>query len=109
MAALSRGEGTTVFVENIFESRYRHVDELARMGADIRVEGRVAVVCGVPELHGAAVEAADLRGGAALVVAALAAGGCSRIGGLRHLDRGYWQLEEALHSLGASIRRTEDL
>ncbi|BFK86638.1 UDP-N-acetylglucosamine 1-carboxyvinyltransferase [Pseudoflavonifractor gallinarum] len=105
MAALCKGKGTTLFVENIFESRYRHVDELARMGADIRVEGRVAVVCGVPELHGAAVEAADLRGGAALVVAALAAEGRSVITGLKHLDRGYWHLEEALGELGAQITR----
>ena len=75
------------------------------MGADIRVEGRVAVVCGVPELHGAAVEAADLRGGAALVVAALAAEGRSVITGLKHLDRGYWHLEEALGELGAQITR----
>ena len=105
MAALCKGKGTTLFVENIFESRYRHVDELARMGADIRVEGRVAVVCGVPALHGAAVEAADLRGGAALVVAALAAEGRSAITGLKHLDRGYWHLEEALRGLGAQITR----
>ena len=106
MAALAKGTGTTLFVENIFESRYRHVDELVRMGADIRVEGRVAVVCGVPGLHGAAVEASDLRGGAALVVAALGARGESRIGGLRHLDRGYWRLEQALRDLGAAVERT---
>ena len=64
MAVMARSSGCTVFVENIFESRYRHVDELTRMGADIRVEGRVAVVYGVPRLHGAKVQAADLRGGA---------------------------------------------
>ena len=99
-------DGCTVFVENIFESRYRHVDELARMGADIRVEGRVAVVYGVPQLHGAQVQAADLRGGAALVVAALGAEGTSRISGLHHIDRGYQDLESDLSGLGASIRRT---
>ena len=108
MAALARGQGTTVFVETIFENRYRHVGELARMGADIRVEGRVAVVCGVPLLHGAAVRAADLRGGAALVVAALGAEGRSRITGLHHIDRGYWRLEQSLRSLGAEIHRVED-
>ncbi len=106
MAALAKGSGCTVFVENIFESRYRHVDELARMGADIRVEGRVAVVYGVPQLHGAQVQAADLRGGAALVVAALGAEGTSRISGLHHIDRGYQDLESDLSGLGASIRRT---
>ncbi|MEQ2457375.1 UDP-N-acetylglucosamine 1-carboxyvinyltransferase [Flavonifractor hominis] len=106
MAALVRGEGCTVFVENMFESRYRHVDELARMGADIRVEGRVAVVYGVPRLHGARVRAADLRGGAALVVAALAADGISRIEGLHHIDRGYQSLERDLRALGAQIVRS---
>ena len=105
MAALARGSGCTVFVENMFESRYRHVDELSRMGADIRVEGRVAVVYGVPRLHAAQVKASDLRGGAALVVAALGAEGESRITGLHHIDRGYQDLEGALSGLGARIRR----
>jgi len=105
MAALAGSEGTTVFVENIFESRYRHVDELVRMGASIRVEGRVAVVCGVPGLYGASTRCADLRGGAALVVAALGAEGKSRITGLHHMDRGYYDLEGALTALGADIRR----
>ena len=105
MGALCLSEGTTVFVENMFESRYRHVGELARMGADIRVEGRVAVVCGVKGLHGATLRAADLRGGAALVVAALGAGGRSEITGLHHMDRGYFDLEGTLRGLGASIVR----
>ncbi len=109
MGAMARSQGCTVFVENIFESRYRHVDELIRMGADIRVEGRVAVVYGVPRLHGARVQAADLRGGAALVVAALGAEGVSYIGGLHHMDRGYQDLAGGLRALGAQIRRTEDL
>ena len=108
MAALCRAEGTSVFVENIFESRYRHVDELCRMGADIRVEGRVAVVCGVEELHGAAVKATDLRGGAALVVAALGARGESVVTGLSHVDRGYQSMEEDLRSLGARIKRVRE-
>lgn len=108
MAALSRGEGTTVFVETIFENRYRHTQELARMGADIRVEGKVAVVCGVPELHGARMEAPDLRGGAALVVAALGAQGESQITGLHHIDRGYADLTQSLRTLGAQIRREND-
>ncbi len=107
MAALSSAAGTTVFVENMFESRYRHVDELTRMGADIRVEGRVAVVCGVPRLHGSAVRAADLRGGAALAVAALGAEGSSALTGLHHIDRGYARLEDDLRALGAEIKRLE--
>lgn len=105
MAALAGGTGCTVFVENMFESRYRHVDELIRMGADIRVEGRVAVVYGVSRLHGATVMASDLRGGAALVVAALGAEGITTVTGLHHIDRGYQSLEYDLQRLGAQIRR----
>ena len=108
MAALTRGEGTTVFVETMFENRYRHTQELIRMGADIRVEGKVAVVCGVPELHGARMEAPDLRGGAALVVAALGAQGESEITGLHHIDRGYADLVPSLAGLGAKIWREDD-
>ena len=105
MAALAGGTGCTVFVENIFESRYRHVDELARMGADIRVEGRVAVVYGASRLHGAPLMASDLRGGAALVVAALGAEGESTLSGLHHVDRGYQSLDFDLQRLGAGICR----
>lgn len=107
MAALCTAEGTTVFSENMFDSRYRHVDELIRMGADIRTEGRVAVVCGVPTLYGAAVTAADLRGGAALAVAALGAEGESELSGLRHIDRGYEDLSGDLAALGGEILREE--
>lgn len=105
MAALACGNGSTVFVENMFENRYRHVDELARMGANIRVEGRVAVVCGVKRLHGSAVKATDLRGGAALVVAALGAEGETRVTGLHHIDRGYEHLEREIGALGGRIQR----
>lgn len=105
MAALASGVGTTVFVENMFENRYRHVDELARMGADIRVEGRVAVVNAVPRLHGSSVSATDLRGGAALAVAALGAEGETVLTGLHHIDRGYESLERDLSALGAEIKR----
>ena len=101
MAALLRSRGTTVFVENIFENRYRHVDELCRLGAAIRVEGRVAVVCGVERLTGAAMECTDLRGGAAMVVGALAAEGESRIGSIRHIQRGYEDILRDLRLLGA--------
>ena len=103
MAALLRSRGTTVFVENMFENRYRHVGELCRLGADIRVEGRVAVVCGVERLRGAAMEATDLRGGAAMVVAALAAEGESRVGAIHHIRRGYEDIVRDLRMLGAEI------
>ena len=107
MAALLRSRGTTVFEENLFENRYRHVDELARMGADIRVSGRVAVVSGVERLHGAAVRCTDLRGGAALCVAALAAEGTSRVWETTHIDRGYEDIARDLRALGAEIIRPE--
>lgn len=104
MAALLRSQGATVFVENIFENRYRHVDELRRMGADIQVAGRTAMVTGVGKLHGASLRSTDLRGGAALVVAALGAEGTSRVSGLRHIRRGYQALDKNLRALGADIR-----
>ncbi len=107
MAALATAQGTTLFVENLFENRYRHVDELRRMGAKIRVEGRVAAVSGVPRLHASSVCAADLRGGAALAVAALGAQGETVLTGLRHIDRGYERLERDLQALGAKIERME--
>ena len=103
MAALLQSRGTTVFVENIFQSRYRHVPELIRMGADIRTEGRVAVVCGVERLHGAEVVATDLRGGAALVTAGLAAEGITTVQGVGHIHRGYEELPAHLRALGAHI------
>ncbi len=106
MAALLRAEGTTVFEENLFENRYRHVPELRRMGADIRVFGRVAVVNGPASLHGAAVECTDLRGGAALCVAALSADGETRVGNLRHLERGYEDIARDLSALGGDAHCT---
>lgn len=105
LAALCRGSGTAVFVETIFENRYRYVGELLRMGVNVRVEGRVAVVYGVPRLYPARLEAPDLRGGAALVVAALCAEGESRLTGLHHIDRGYASLEGDLGALGAELHR----
>ena len=107
MAALLRSEGTTVFVENMFENRYRHVPELLRMGADVRLEGRVAVVCGKNALHGAAVCCTDLRGGAALVVAGLQAEGKTDIHRIYHICRGYENILSDLHSLGAHLSLTE--
>lgn len=104
MAALAGGEGATLFVENIFDARYRHVDELRRMGADIQLAGRAAMVSGVGRLHGAAVRSTDLRGGAALVVAALGAEGTTQVSELRHIRRGYQALDKNLRALGADIR-----
>lgn len=103
MAALLRAQGTTVFVENIFANRYRHVDELRRMGADIDVAGRVAVVHGVDRLSGAEVLSTDLRGGAALMIAGLCAEGETRIDGVRHIRRGYADPVGDLRKLGAEI------
>ena len=104
MAALAGGNGSTIFVENMFDSRYRHVNELARMGADIRVDGRVAVVKGRGRLHGASVRGTDLRGTAALVIAALSAQGVSQVHDLRYIRRGYDGLERDLAAMGAEIR-----
>ena len=105
MAALCTARGSTVFVENLFDSRFRHVEELRRMGADITTEGRVAVVRGVERLRGAHVAARDLRGGGALAVAALAAEGESVLTGVDHIDRGYEALEAMLTRLGGRARR----
>lgn len=105
MAALCTADGTSVFEENIFDCRYRHTDALNKMGGDIQVLGKVAVVRGVRSLHGAEVEATDLRGGAAMVAAALSAQGETVITGLHHIDRGYEKIEEAAASLGGDIRR----
>ncbi|MBD5118341.1 MAG: UDP-N-acetylglucosamine 1-carboxyvinyltransferase [Clostridiales bacterium] len=107
MAALAASQGCTLFVETMFDSRYRHVPELIRMGADITTEGRVALVRGVERLHGAKVEASDLRGGGALAAAALGAEGTTVLSGLNHIDRGYEGLEEMLRALGARVERRE--
>ncbi len=105
MAMACVADGTSVFIETIFHNRYRHVGELLRLGAHVKTEGRVAVVEGVPYLSGAPVECTDLRGGAAMVIAGLAADGVTEITALHHLDRGYAELEKTLSSIGANIRR----
>ncbi len=106
-AVLATSEGTGLIEETVFESRFKHVGELLRMGADIRVSGRTAVIYGVPRLHGAEVEAMDLRGGAALAAAAAGAEGETVLRGLSHLDRGYDHFAETFNSLGGSaLRRT---
>ncbi len=105
MAALCCARGTTLVEETIFENRFRHVDDLVKMGADIRVAGRAAVIKGVPKLHGAQVRATDLRGGAALIVAGLGAQGRTEMTDICHIDRGYDSPEEVLRSVGAHIIR----
>lgn len=108
MAMATVAKGTSLFIENIFDSRYKHVGELSRMGACIKVEGRAAVVEGVERLHGADVCCTDLRGGAALMIAALAAEGTTTIRRLCHIDRGYAAPEWMLRCLGASIQRVDE-
>ncbi len=108
LASLSKAQGTTLFIENIFSNRFRYVEGLQKMGAKVKVIDRVAVVEGVPKLSSASVSAPDLRGGAALVVAALAADGISTVSGVAHIDRGYEKMEDVLTSLGARMQRRED-
>ncbi|MDX2231074.1 MAG: UDP-N-acetylglucosamine 1-carboxyvinyltransferase [Leptolyngbyaceae cyanobacterium bins.349] len=105
MALMTLSDGDSVISETVFENRLRHVAELNRMGADIRLKGNIAIVRGVPFLSGAPVVAPDLRASAALVLAGLAAQGKTTIQGLHHLDRGYEQLEAKLQTLGAKLRR----
>jgi UDP-N-acetylglucosamine 1-carboxyvinyltransferase len=104
---LSIAKGTSIIVETIFDNRYKHVEELLRMGADIKLEGRLAVIRGVEKLTGANVCARDLRGGAALVLAALAAEGTTVISGIKHIDRGYEDIELKLSNVGALIERKD--
>ncbi|HVL81208.1 MAG TPA: UDP-N-acetylglucosamine 1-carboxyvinyltransferase, partial [Actinomycetota bacterium] len=105
VAVLTRARGLSIVTENIFDGRFMYIDELARMGADVRTEGHYIVIRGVERLTGAPVVASDLRAGAALVVAALAAEGWTSVENIAQIDRGYERFEERLSSLGARIRR----
>ncbi len=105
-AMLCLADGVSILTETVYESRFRYTTELQRMGADIRVEGSTAVITGVPQLTGAPVACTDLRGGAAVVVAGLAAHGETVVTELEHLDRGYEDLVRNLKNLGANIRRS---
>ena len=105
MAVTALAKGTSVFIDNIFESRYKHVGELLRMGADIKIAGKVALVNGVDTLYGTRVTATDLRGGASLIVAGLAAKKDTIISEIKHIDRGYENIEDNLRLLGAKIKR----
>lgn len=107
MTFLATIPGTSVISETVFENRYLHVDELMRMGANIKTEGNCAVIQGVEELTGAPVKATDLRGGAAMILAGLAARGETVISGISHIDRGYENVEGKLAAAGASIRRVD--
>ena len=107
LAMLTTADGTSIIKENIFESRFKPAEELVRMGADVMVDGRIAVVRGIGKLSGAVVSAADLRGGAALVVSALSAEGLTEIENPHYIDRGYAELVEVLSALGAKIKRVE--
>ncbi len=105
MALTTICEGTSVVIETVFENRFMHVDELKRMGADIKIDGRSAIIQGVDSLMGAPVKATDLRAGAALVLAGLVADGVTEIGDVYHIDRGYENIEEKFRKLGANIYR----
>jgi UDP-N-acetylglucosamine 1-carboxyvinyltransferase len=108
MAMLVKADGASMLTETIFENRYMHVPELARMGADIQVKGRTAVVRGVDRLAGAPVMATDLRASMSLIIAGLAAEGETQVNRVYHLDRGYERLEEKLSAVGADIERVSD-
>ncbi|MEM9771897.1 MAG: UDP-N-acetylglucosamine 1-carboxyvinyltransferase [Cyanobacteria bacterium P01_D01_bin.73] len=105
MSLLTLAEGNSIITETVFENRLRHVGELSRMGADIRVKGSTAIMAGVPFLSGAPVTATDLRASAALILAGLAARGTTIVQELKHLDRGYENIEKKLQGVGAEIRR----
>ncbi len=107
MALLAISEGTSVISETVFENRFRHVAEINRMGANVKIEGHSAVIQGVDSLQGAQVKATDLRAGAALVLAGLVAEGITEIDEIYHIDRGYPQIEKDLVSLGGKIKRVE--
>lgn len=102
---LSTIHGNSIVVETIFENRFMHIPELRRMGADIKIEGRVAIIKGGQSLEGASVESTDLRAGAALILAGLHACGETQVGRLDHIDRGYEKIHEKLEKLGANVKR----
>ena len=102
---LSIAEGTSIVSENVSDNRYRYVAQLTRMGANVQVDGKVAVIEGVPELTGAPVKADDLRAGAAMLIAGLTAQGATEIENIQHIDRGYEEVVEKFSALGADIVR----
>ena len=102
---MSLTKGVSVITETVFENRFMHVGELGRLGANIKIDGRVAIVDGVSNLTGCEVKATDLRAGAAMILAGLAANGQTEIGDIYHIDRGYTNIEEKFRNLGADIYR----
>ena len=106
-ALLCVANGTSILTENVWDNRFQYINELKRLGGNITVEGRVAVVEGVRQLMGAEVNATDLRAGAALVIAGLAAKGITTIGNVKYIDRGYEKIERKFSELGADIRRVK--
>jgi UDP-N-acetylglucosamine 1-carboxyvinyltransferase len=106
---LSLAAGTSLVTEGVWSSRYRYVDELKRMGANIQVDDKTAVVEGVEYLTGAPIQSYDLRAGAAMVIAALAAHGQSEISGVQYIERGYEDIVDKLRAIGADIRTVEEL
>ncbi|MBR3767236.1 MAG: UDP-N-acetylglucosamine 1-carboxyvinyltransferase [Clostridia bacterium] len=106
-AMLTKAKGTSVIIETIFENRFKYIGELIRFGAKVRVDGRMAVIEGVPALHGAKVKTSDLRGGAALIIAGLGAEGETVITDIKHIERGYESPEKTLSGLSGSIRRID--
>ncbi|WP_352419707.1 UDP-N-acetylglucosamine 1-carboxyvinyltransferase [Proteiniborus sp.] len=108
MALMSIADGTSVMIETVFENRFMHVDELKRMGADIKIDGRSAIIQGTKKMMGAPVKATDLRAGAALILAGLVSEGATEISDIYHVDRGYTDIEQKLANLGAKIYRVED-
>lgn len=108
MGLMTVAEGTSIFIETVFENRFMHVGEFKRMGADIKIESRSAVVEGVKKLQGAKVKATDLRAGAALIISSLIAEGQTEISDIYHVERGYYNIEKKLRNLGANIERIEN-
>ena len=108
MAMLTVANGSGVVIETVFENRFMHVAEFNRMGANIKIDGRSAVVNGVDELHGAAVNATDLRAGAALILCGLIAEGETQIGEIYHIQRGYVDIDKKITALGGQIEIVED-
>ena len=104
----SVAEGTAKVIENVFENRFMHINELQRMGADMSIDGNAVTIRGVERLRGAPVMATDLRASASLILAALTADGETEVRRVYHIDRGYERIEEKFHQLGAEIRRQPD-
>lgn len=102
---LTMAEGTSVVTDTIYSARFKHIDELRRMNANIKVEGRSAIITGPVQLEGAKVKASDLRAGASLLIAGLIANGVTEITGVEHIDRGYSHVVEKLQGIGADIWR----